>query len=159
MTSDATRRNGEIVTATGFALHLAGVSKTYRPGNAELITAVDDASLDLAAAEYRAWLFGHAGFALWDAQWYGGHHLPGYSLLSPPLGALIGVRLAGALSAGAHAATTAAAAEPPRADFEVRAQIDQGIGGGGGVDRVHGVQVGGLHVTAFELNHFGPVAA
>ena len=49
MTSDATRRNGEIVTATGFALHLAGVSKTYRPGNAELITAVDDASLDLAA--------------------------------------------------------------------------------------------------------------
>jgi len=49
MTGDATRRNGEIVTATGFALHLAGVNKTYRPGNAELITAVDDASLDLAA--------------------------------------------------------------------------------------------------------------
>ena len=54
MTSDATRRNGEIMTATGFALHLDGVNKTYRPGNAELITAVDDASLDLAAGDTAA---------------------------------------------------------------------------------------------------------
>jgi hypothetical protein len=54
-------------------------------------------SLDLAAAEYRAWLFGHAGFAVWDAQWYGGHHLPGYSVLFPPLAWALGPRLLGAL--------------------------------------------------------------
>src|SRR6202000_2630840 len=54
MTSDATRGNGEIVTPTGFALHLAGVRKTSRPGTAELITAVNDASLDLAAGDTAA---------------------------------------------------------------------------------------------------------
>ncbi|MGN6188869.1 MAG: hypothetical protein ACTHOE_08220 [Conexibacter sp.] len=57
------------------------------------------ASLDLAAAEYRAWLFDHAGFAIWDAQWYGGHHLPGYSVLFPPLAGWLGPRLLGALAA------------------------------------------------------------
>ncbi len=55
-------------------------------------------SLDLAAADYRAWLFGHAGFSVWDLQWYGGHHLPGYSVLFPPLGWLLGSRLTGALA-------------------------------------------------------------
>jgi len=62
------------------------------------------ASLDLAAAEYRAWLFGHAGFAIWDAQWYGGHHLPGYSVLAPPLAHWLGPRLLGALAVVAAAA-------------------------------------------------------
>jgi hypothetical protein len=61
-------------------------------------------SLDLAAAEYRSWLFAHAGFALWDLQWYGGHHLPGYSVLLGPLGAALGPRLLGALAAVAAAA-------------------------------------------------------
>ncbi|HEX7292542.1 MAG TPA: hypothetical protein VF250_15590 [Conexibacter sp.] len=61
------------------------------------------ASLDLAAAEYRAWLFDHAGFALWDAQWYGGHHLPGYSVLFPPLAGWLGPRLLGALAVVAAA--------------------------------------------------------
>jgi hypothetical protein len=61
------------------------------------------ASLDLAAAEYRAWLFGHAGFALWDARWYGGHHLPGYSVLFPPLAWALGPRLLGALAVVAAA--------------------------------------------------------
>jgi len=61
-------------------------------------------SLDLAAAEYRASLFAHDGFALWDLRWYGGHHLPGYSVLAPPLGAWLGPRLAGALAAVAAAA-------------------------------------------------------
>jgi len=56
------------------------------------------ASLDLAAAEYRAWLFGHAGFAIWDLQWYGGHHLPGYSVIAPPLAHWLGPRLLGALA-------------------------------------------------------------
>lgn len=60
-------------------------------------------SLDLAAAEYRAWLFGHAGFAIWDGQWYGGHHLPGYSVLFPPLAWWLGPRVVGALSVVAAA--------------------------------------------------------
>lgn len=60
-------------------------------------------SLDLAAAEYRAWLFGHAGFTLWDAQWYGGHHVPGYSVVFPPLARWLGPRLLGALAVVAAA--------------------------------------------------------
>jgi hypothetical protein len=47
---------------------------------------------DLAAQAYRVSLFEHAGLALWDLRWYGGHALPGYSLLVPPLAALIGLR-------------------------------------------------------------------
>jgi hypothetical protein len=42
------------MTTTGFGLHLAGVQKTYSPGNAEPITAVDDVSLDLAAGDTAA---------------------------------------------------------------------------------------------------------
>ena len=46
--------NGATVTATGFALHLDGVQKHYRTGNAAPITAVDNASLDLAAGDTAA---------------------------------------------------------------------------------------------------------
>jgi hypothetical protein len=60
---------------------------------------LEPASADLAAQEYRAGLVRSAGFALWDNGWYAGHHTPAYSVLSPPLGAAIGVRLAGALAA------------------------------------------------------------
>jgi len=60
-------------------------------------------SLDLAAAEYRAWLFGHAGFTLWNAQWYGGHHVPGYSVVFPPLAFWLGPRVLGALAVVATA--------------------------------------------------------
>lgn len=50
---------------------------------------------DLAAATYRSDLFARAGFTIWDTGWYAahGHWLPGYSLLSPALGALLGVRV------------------------------------------------------------------
>ncbi|HWG09416.1 MAG TPA: hypothetical protein VN672_10475 [Solirubrobacteraceae bacterium] len=57
------------------------------------------ASSDLAAAGYRSDLFARAGFTLWDNGWYGGHHLPAYSLLAPPLGALLGPALVGGLAA------------------------------------------------------------
>jgi hypothetical protein len=53
---------------------------------------------DLAAQVYRAGLFHRVGFVLWDEHWYAGHHLPGYSLLFPPLASLLGVRLVGVLS-------------------------------------------------------------
>jgi hypothetical protein len=58
---------------------------------------------DLAAATYRANVFGQIGFAVWEAHWYGGHALPGYSLLFPPLGSWLGVRLTGALAVLASA--------------------------------------------------------
>ena len=35
----------------------------------------------MAAHAYRAWLFEHQGLTVWNAQWYGGHHVLGYSLL------------------------------------------------------------------------------
>lgn len=56
---------------------------------------------DLAAATYRSDLFARAPFATWDTGWYAahGHWLPSYSLLSPALGAVFGVRLLLALSA------------------------------------------------------------
>lgn len=56
---------------------------------------------DLAAATYRSELFARVGLTLRDNGWYAvhGHYLPGYSLLSPALGALLGVRVVLALSA------------------------------------------------------------
>ncbi len=56
---------------------------------------------DLAAATYRSELFARVGFTLRDNGWYAvhGHYLPGYSLLSPALGAMLGVRVVLALSA------------------------------------------------------------
>jgi hypothetical protein len=56
---------------------------------------------DLAAATYRSDLFARVGFTTWDTGWYAahGHWLPAYSLLSPALGALLGVRVLLALSA------------------------------------------------------------
>ncbi|HWX75701.1 MAG TPA: hypothetical protein VNZ05_10360, partial [Solirubrobacteraceae bacterium] len=65
-------------------------------GGAYLIAA--PASADLAAASYRSDLFGRVGFTLWDNSWYGGHHLPAYSLLAPALGWLIGPRVLATLS-------------------------------------------------------------
>jgi hypothetical protein len=59
---------------------------------------VDPRTPDLAAQVYRAGLFEHIGFAVWDAHWYAGHALPGYSLLFPPLASLLGVRVLAALS-------------------------------------------------------------
>ncbi|MGA2165412.1 MAG: hypothetical protein ABSH36_13205, partial [Solirubrobacteraceae bacterium] len=59
---------------------------------------------DLAAQVYRANLFREAGFLVWDSRWYGGHDMPGYSLVFPPLGALVGVRAVGAAAVLASAA-------------------------------------------------------
>ena len=59
---------------------------------------VDPLTPDMAAASYRVSLFAGHGFSVLDANWYGGHDLPGYSLLFPPLGALLGLRAVAALS-------------------------------------------------------------
>ncbi len=55
-------------------------------------------STDLAAAAYRSDLFARTGFGVWDNSWYGGHHLPAYSLLAPALGAWLGPQLLNAVS-------------------------------------------------------------
>jgi hypothetical protein len=70
---------------------------------AALYLVIDPPSADLAAQVYRSGLFGREGIALWDNAWYAGHHLPGYSVLFPPLGSLLGPRVVGALSAVASA--------------------------------------------------------
>ena len=68
-------------------------------------------SQDLAAATFRAELFAEHGFVLWNNQWYSGHHLLSYSVLYPPLAALLGVRLVGALAVVAAAAVFAVLAQ------------------------------------------------
>ena len=65
---------------------------------------VDPRTVDLAAHDYRTALFEREGFGVWNGNWYGGHHTPGYSLLFPPLAALLGPQLVGALAAVAAAA-------------------------------------------------------
>jgi hypothetical protein len=59
---------------------------------------------DLPAHVFRANFFGRYGFAVWNGNWYGGHHTPGYSMLFPPLAWLVGPAVAGALSAFAASA-------------------------------------------------------
>jgi len=66
-------------------------------GVAYLIASPETA--DMAAHTYRTWLWQQTGFATWNAQWYGGHHMAGYSLLYPPLAALVGTRLVGVVAA------------------------------------------------------------
>jgi hypothetical protein len=55
-------------------------------------------SPDLAAQTYRAWLFENLGFSVWDSNWYGGHHLPGYSLVFPWLALVLGIKLVGVVA-------------------------------------------------------------
>jgi len=77
-------------------------------------------STDLAAATFRAELFEREGFVLWNNAWYSGHHLLGYSVIYPPLAALVGVRVAGVLAVVAAAGLFAALA---RRRFEDRALL------------------------------------
>ena len=61
-------------------------------------------TVDLAAHTFRADLFGQEGFTIWNGQWYGGHHTPAYSILSPPLAWLLSPPVALAIAAVASAA-------------------------------------------------------
>src|SRR5918911_1498316 len=51
-------------------------------------------SLDLAAHLFRAKLFSAEGFGIWNNWWYAGHHVPGYSVLFPPIAALLTPQIA-----------------------------------------------------------------
>jgi len=52
-------------------------------------------SADHAAQTFRTELFELSGPTVWNNYWFGGHYLPTYSLLAPPLGAWIGFRFMG----------------------------------------------------------------
>ena len=53
---------------------------------------------DLAAQVFRTELFQQAGLAIWNGSWYGGHYTLTYSLLFPPLAALLGPQLVGGIA-------------------------------------------------------------
>jgi len=62
------------------------------------------ATADMAGHSFRNWLFERDGAAVWNAQWYGGHHVLGYSLLFAPPAALLGPAAVGVLAAVAATA-------------------------------------------------------
>jgi hypothetical protein len=53
---------------------------------------------DLAAQVFRTELFQRVGMGIWNGSWYGGHYTLTYSVLFPPLAALLGPRLVGTLA-------------------------------------------------------------
>jgi hypothetical protein len=53
---------------------------------------------DLAAQVFRAELFERAGLAIWNGSWYGGHYTLTYSVLFPPLAALLSPQVVGGLA-------------------------------------------------------------
>ncbi|MEK6277065.1 MAG: hypothetical protein AABM29_03520 [Actinomycetota bacterium] len=63
-----------------------------------LLLAWDPQVQDLAAQSFRTELFERNGFAIWNGSWYGGHYTLTYSVLFPPLAALLGARIVGAIS-------------------------------------------------------------
>jgi hypothetical protein len=64
---------------------------------------VDPNVRDLSAHVFRAELFEREGFAIWNGSWFGGHYALTYSVLYPPLAAVLSPELVGALAAVASA--------------------------------------------------------
>lgn len=99
-----------------------GVAATSRSGPVILLSAAvaallsavylvwEPQTLDLAAQVFRADLWETHGWVLYNDAWYGGHSVPGYSLLYPPLGAWLGPTALGIVCAIAAAVTFAAIA-------------------------------------------------
>jgi hypothetical protein len=100
-------------TAAPAVQHPAGVSDrrgvrlvAFGRRHPEVVTALLCAAVlaagirgpDLPAQNYRVWLLRTHGLIIFDNHWYAGHTLPGYSLLFPPLAAIVGPRLLGALA-------------------------------------------------------------
>ncbi len=100
MGAPATRSPGPIILlATGLAAVLSAIYVAWQPQ-----------TLDLAAQVFRADLWDRSGWVIYDDAWYGGHTVPGYSLLYPPLGAWLGPVALGVVCALVSAATFAAIA-------------------------------------------------
>jgi hypothetical protein len=63
---------------------------------------------DLAGHLFRMEQYEAVGPHVWNNLWYGGHHTPGYSVLFPPVAALLGIGLTGVLAATSAAGCFAA---------------------------------------------------
>ena len=63
---------------------------------------------DLAGHLFRMDQYEAVGWHVWNNHWYGGHHTPGYSILFPPVAALLGIGLTGVLAATSAAGCFAA---------------------------------------------------
>jgi hypothetical protein len=63
---------------------------------------------DLAGHLFRMEQYEAVGPHIWNNLWYGGHHTPGYSVLFPPVAALLGIGLTGVLAATSAAGCFAA---------------------------------------------------
>jgi hypothetical protein len=63
---------------------------------------------DLAGHEFRVEQYEAVGWNIWNNLWYGGHNTPGYSILFPPVAALLGIGVTGVLTAVAAAGCFAA---------------------------------------------------
>jgi hypothetical protein len=63
---------------------------------------------DLAGHLFRLEQHEAAGWHVWNNLWYGGHHTPGYSIVFPPVAALLGIGVTGVLAATSAAGCFAA---------------------------------------------------
>lgn len=59
---------------------------------------LEPSSADHAAQVFRSGIYENEGISAWNNLWFGGHHLPGYSVLFPAVGSLVGPREAGVLA-------------------------------------------------------------
>jgi hypothetical protein len=119
---------------------------------------LEPASADHAAQTFRSDLFASHGFLLWNNDWYGGHYLPGYSVVFPPLGAALGPRLAGALAAVAAAGLFGALARHAQGDRARLATLWFGAGIGamlftGRLTFVLGIAIGLGALLALQRGH------
>lgn len=67
-------------------------------GLAILAIVLDWRGSDLPAQVFRSDLVRSDGFVLWNSQWFGGHNVLGYSVIAPPIAALTGPLVLGAVS-------------------------------------------------------------
>ncbi len=61
-------------------------------GAAAAVIAAGVRGIDWPAQDFRAQFFRDHGFAIVNFSWYGGHQLPGYSLLTPAVSSVVGTR-------------------------------------------------------------------
>lgn len=80
------------------AVHLADRPYLVTLALVGLLTASGLHGPDWPAQMFRAWLVREHGAVLWNNQWYGGHLLPGYSVVTPALAGAVGTRTLTALS-------------------------------------------------------------
>ena len=103
--------DGPIDALAAACRHRAGtIAVCLSAGLAALYLIWQPQTLDLSAQAFRADLWESDGWVVWSPAWYGGFTVPGYSLIYPPLGALLGPALVGALSAVAATALFASIA-------------------------------------------------